>query len=484
MCFLVFVVMCLHTRNGLWYGDFWEHSAVVRELATNILRPRHPQLLLDAPHAFYSPYTVMVALLARAFHSDAVRTLSLMGLVNLGLWFIGLRLFAFSMVTKNRSATAFYTLILTLFWWGSFAWAGFGGFFHFGVLGHILPYPSTFAVALALIAIGLNQLRMETRRRAYFIPIFLFAVIVLISHPITFLFFTVALVSQSCVDRGSVHFQLILIAVLLSLTFLVADYWPYFPVRDFFLFESGKYHFSNRLMYHQVASKIWPALIGVPLVIATVKSNWRRPLVLMLATLLGIYGFGAISDQYAYGRLVSYIVLLLHIVIAEHISLLESKLHEFHRSSWFARLVVPVSVTAIAVILFFKPLKFTLDKALRDHPPTYKHYQFLSEFTGQYEVVLADILTSWMVPTFGGKIVATEHPLAFVPDYDVRRHDVERFFNKESELAERQQIVQKYKATYLLLKKSQGQHLMQGTMPEGRIVFESDSFVLISLGPN
>jgi len=56
--------MYRHTRNQLWVEDFWEHSAVVRELSTHLLHPKHPQLLLDAPHPFYSPYAVMVALLA------------------------------------------------------------------------------------------------------------------------------------------------------------------------------------------------------------------------------------------------------------------------------------------------------------------------------------------------------------------------------------------------------------------------------------
>jgi hypothetical protein len=111
----IFASMCLHTRNGQWVADFWEHSAVVRELATHIIHPKHPQLLSDAPHAFYSPYSVMVALFARMMHWDAVKALSIMGLVNLCLLFFGLKLFVYSIVPMHRSATAFYTVLLTLF---------------------------------------------------------------------------------------------------------------------------------------------------------------------------------------------------------------------------------------------------------------------------------------------------------------------------------------------------------------------------------
>ena len=169
----------------------------------HILHPKHPQLLLDVPHAFYSPYAVIVALLVRTLHLDAVTALSIMGLFNLGLLFLGLRLFVFSIVPKHRSATAFYALLLSLFCWGSRPWF-WSGFFHIGVLGYVLPYPSTFAAALALIALGVNFLRIETKRQIWLVPIFLMVVTVLISHPATFLFLAVGLISQSCAEKGSV----------------------------------------------------------------------------------------------------------------------------------------------------------------------------------------------------------------------------------------------------------------------------------------
>jgi len=49
----ILFLMIGHTINGQWVGDFWEHSAVVRELITHPLSPKHPQLSVDAPHAFF-----------------------------------------------------------------------------------------------------------------------------------------------------------------------------------------------------------------------------------------------------------------------------------------------------------------------------------------------------------------------------------------------------------------------------------------------
>jgi hypothetical protein len=35
-------------------SDFWQHSAVVRELATHPIHPRHPQVLSDQPDPFFN----------------------------------------------------------------------------------------------------------------------------------------------------------------------------------------------------------------------------------------------------------------------------------------------------------------------------------------------------------------------------------------------------------------------------------------------
>jgi hypothetical protein len=57
----VFYLVFAHAQRGQWQADFWEHAAVVRELSTNPADPRHPQLTIEAPHAFSSPYNLAVA---------------------------------------------------------------------------------------------------------------------------------------------------------------------------------------------------------------------------------------------------------------------------------------------------------------------------------------------------------------------------------------------------------------------------------------
>jgi hypothetical protein len=149
--------------------------------------------------------------------------------------------------------------------------------------------------------------------------------------------------------------------------------------------------------------------------------------------------------------------------------------------------MVPASVVALAAPLSLTPLRETLQRAFVHQAPTYQSYLFLPRLTAQYDVVFSDIRSSWIVPTFGGKVVATGNPLPFVPDQDVRRSDVDRFFSREATLVQRQEIIQKYNANYLLLKKGGGraaEGLQQPFLPGARVEFESDGFVLISLKPD
>jgi len=59
----LFVVMILHSLYSYWVGDFWEHSAVVKELSTHPLYPQHPLFIVNKAHHGFSPYLLFVGLL-------------------------------------------------------------------------------------------------------------------------------------------------------------------------------------------------------------------------------------------------------------------------------------------------------------------------------------------------------------------------------------------------------------------------------------
>ena len=67
-------------------------------------------------------------------------------------------------------------------------------------------------------------------------------------------------------------------------------------------------------------------LIGVPAIIWRMRVNWRDPLGLMFVMLVSVYTFGAMFEQWTYGRVLSPIVLILQISLAAAVARVESKL--------------------------------------------------------------------------------------------------------------------------------------------------------------
>jgi hypothetical protein len=116
----------------------------------------------------------------------------------------------------------------------------------------------------------------------------------------------------------------------------------------------------------------------------------------------------------------------------------------------------------------------------------YKDYLFLPNQIAPQAVVFADIETSWFIPSFGAKVVAADHPLAFVKDAEQRREDVIKFFEPQTTVQERTELLQKYQAKYLLLNKqlnpawAQIYSQLSNTAPNS-VVFENEKFALIKL---
>src|SRR5262249_31176636 len=146
---ILFGAMLVQTVNQYWTGDFWEHAAVVRELARHPSAPRHPLFAVDAPHPFFTPSAVVASWLTRGTGVSPITALSILGLVNLICLIVAFYLFASAVLSPNA---AFWGLLFTLVLWGREPWR-YSGFLHLGALGFVLPYPSIFAMWLMLLTL-------------------------------------------------------------------------------------------------------------------------------------------------------------------------------------------------------------------------------------------------------------------------------------------------------------------------------------------
>jgi alpha-1,6-mannosyltransferase len=476
-----------------WPGgvDIWEHAAAARELGAHPLDPGHPLLPVHRPHQFFSPYLMVVGLLGRLAGVSVITALDVASVFNLVLVLVGLRLFVRRVTTAPHAD--FWALLFVLFLWGPGAWF-FSGFLHFDVVFVVLSYPSTFAkgvVFLALLA-HLNYLERDDAR--WLAPFLLASAVVLLTHPVDALFLALAAASFSVTHPGGDNVRhLVTTALTVAASFFVALLWPPLPLFDLlFGREAEAYRASiavaDRDMYAHVLTRLGLALLVVPFA-ARRLWRWRRePLALILAgTLLG-YGYGWVTGEWSYGRLISSAQLVGAIILADERA-------KAGRPGRRGLQLATAAVVLTGVFLLRNGFSALPDRIVAGAPYRWVHsyvdevrisdFDFLAQNHRTYTIVLSDLYTSLEVPAFGSKTVAFARTQAFV-DTSERASDVNTFYGRGATAEFRQAIISKYGVSLLIVPVD---HLtddpaLYGPLLDlGRVVWRNDRFVFVDVRP-
>ncbi len=455
---ILFLKFFTFATNGFWSGDFWEHSAAVKEFIERSSHPQHPLFLLDAPSAFMSPYAFLVAALARTLSLNAIDALSIFSLFNFLLFAFGLKRFCSVVSPVRGEVTAFYTLLFTLFLWGNSPWP-YSGFLHFEIIETVLPYPSSFSIALSLI--GLSLFLKPFTRFITINNLLLFIIVwfVLLSHPLTFIFLLSGLFFLSFSSDLFPFKKLLSISLVIFLAGITALFWPYFSLYDLLVGGSKVYHTSNLVMYLNVWDRIWPNFILLPILFWASRFRILFITFLWLISLCILYVYGTVSSNYSYGRIISYCILIFHIIAACGLSYFESiiiRTHSLIYKSYHVLLISILFILSMSWLPFATTRLLTLVNQIYKNTffvnqNTYKNLVFLNRYISSDQLVLSDINTSWLVPSFGGKVIAALHPQAFVDDFFDRQTDINIFFDSHSTIEQRINIIRKYKPHFLLL---------------------------------
>ena len=476
----LFILLSLHTRNAQWNGDFWEHSAVVRELATHPLSPLHPQLHLDAPHAFFSPYHLIVGLFARWTSLSPIDALGIAGLANLALFIVGLYLFT-ATLTGNR-AVPVHVLLFTLLLWGKSP-LGYSGFFHIGMLSYALPYASTFAMGLAFFGLWAFMRYQDENRKSSLCLVVIALTFVILSHPLTFLFMVTSLAALALGRTGARISHVFIAGIIVLFAFVVAGIWPLYPFYDLVRSGTSAFHEGNTVIYTNVLLRTAPALLGLPFLIRRFLSSRTDPLAIMFAGTAAFYIYGGITQNWSYGRMIAPLFLVLHIALADGLLSLSAALEtsgpqHLRRFAHYAP-----AVFAVLVCIVFSPrIQRVAERSLPGVQPAHAPYMFLEGNVGQYDVMLSDMETSFIVPVLAGKVVSVTHGLAFVPDVEQRTLSVERFFRPDTSAVDRQKVISEYDVSVILFDKEQVSHwktIIDAGLGAFNPVFENSRFLLL-----
>ena len=429
----LFALLARHSWSDAWLGDFWIYLATLEELSANPAEPRHPLFGNSDPFPFLSPYTLGLGVAAQLSGLRTFEVLVLQGLVNVVL-LLG-ALYAFVLTWLRRRAAAFYALLFLLFLWGAEPW-NFSGFFHLRSLALVLPYPSTFATALALAALAAfpRLARWGSRIWAPLAAAVLAALWII--HPLNGLFLCLGLVAWSLEGRRPKGHWLAL-AIALGTSIGLALAWPLYPVAELWLQQAEVVHQGNDVMYNQPIRRVWPALLGAPWLVARWRRSARDPLTLLVVALATLIVCGGLVGRWSYGRLIAHAVLLLQVALADACAALEERLAR-RGGAPLRHLLAPAVALLLIAVSWSSALRPTIEEAGRGDP---YWLDFLGSHVGRYDVVMTDLDTCWYVPSFRGKVVAYPMQLPFVPDHAERLRGVARFFERGVPAAERLEIL-------------------------------------------
>jgi hypothetical protein len=485
-----------------WPGavDIWEHAAAARELGARPFNPRHPLLPVSRPHQFFSPYLMAVGLLARLTGVSVITALNVAKVFNLILLLVGLRLFVRRLSPLPH--VDFYALVFILFLWGPGAWF-FSGFLHFDVVFVVLSYPSTFAKGLVLVALWAHVNYVDRDDARWLLPTLAISTVVLLTHPVDAIFLGTGALSLSLTRSGPRARHVMWTMLTLGASLLLAFCWPPLPLYDLLFGDaSAAYRRSiaaaDQDMYVDVLPRLGLALVVVPFALRRLWS-WRTdPLVLMFFGGLLAYGYGYLTDEWSYGRLISSVQIVGAIILAE----------ERAKAAQTAAAMGPAGLlrlrflqlaTAVIVLsgVYLMRNGFTVlpDRLVADAPYNWVHgyvdevkisdFAFLAKNHETYGIVLSDLYTSLEVPVFGSKVVAFARTQAFV-DTTERGNDVQRFYDRAATPEARRAIIAKYGVSLLIVPVdhlNEDPVLYRPLLDLGRVVSRNHRFVFVDLRP-
>ena len=443
----LFAAVAGYWANGLFVSDFWEHAAVVRELAAHPLHPAHPIFDVSTPHPFFSPYGLALGLLSRLTGLSAVNSLAVASLANVLLLVCSLRLFVRRMLPAP--GTDFYALLCLLALWGFFP-IMMSGFLHLGLAIETASYPSFFALGFTLLVWYWYSLFLAHGSPWLFALAAACASLVLLVHPITGVALLAGLFALT-LDRRATIRSMSLLALLGVLAFGLSFAWPYYSFRQMLLGSSHAFDLANRGVYPGLARSLQMtcfALLGVPALVGRFRAKRRDFLVVLALCLSAAYALGWLTGKFTLGRVASVLLLCFQLAFAAWLA--KHPWPSFataRRSRTFGRTVAAHAVLGLAVLS-------VLPGALPAIPVfqnSYGEFEFLRSAVGQGQTVLADIHSSLKVPVFGGKVVGypPEHAQMFL-DATRRYSDAARFFAPETGGRDRLAILARYRPDYVL----------------------------------
>ncbi len=452
-------------------SDFWEHAAALRALMDAPFSPQNPHLDTADPSPRFIPEFVLLALLARVLGWSAIQALALGGVLHLAVLIAGV--YAFYRLYFRDPRAPLYGLIVALgSWYDGFHYSNV---YQLSILFEVAGYPSTAAIAFSFVAfaIAVRVLRGPPSR-GWLALLGLCVTNVALTHPLTATMTVTGVGALSLLEPGVERRRRWLVLGVVGVACLVIELWPLFSTwqtlrggDDVDLSwvtgggdevpedaEGKKPHLFYRLV--PLARTIGFAAIGAYALLLAGFTGRHRFMLLSAVVMLLPFVVNATVEVPLGHR---FILLAIPFMQMGLVWMLLKATPGYHEGWWRLRgppWVRHLSALGVAAALGTMVV-VNVDRAddithswRGTRRSVIQRCRAVGDAAGPGAVVMSDPLASWSLPACGVKVVALQHPNPLVPDQRVRSALVERFLDPVTSNAEREQILERYRATHVL----------------------------------
>lgn len=430
-----------------WSGDLGIHLATVDRLRYDLTNPGNPLVDAPGPSAYYTPYTVLLALIGMATGRSTIVLFAAAGPVVIALLLYGLRAFV-TALTARRLAPLLALLSLVLLWGPRpRVWSGF---FQLWSLPLTAAYPSTLALALTLVfwAWLIRTLDRPPSGPRY-LGLGLLAAVLALTHPFTFAFAALgaaALVIAriGTLPRATWRWLAAATAGWLALVLV----WPYYPF--FALFGATGLDDIHRALYDRPWLYYGLVLVALPPLWLRARRSPRDPLVLLFLAALVLVVVGGLTGRYALGRMEPAAILAAQLALAVELA---APAAGPVRRGWAA-------LSALALLAGFAVQSpHLLDAVPRAWVPrpvaryasNWPDYSWVTPYIRPGDVVVTDNYSAIRtLPGYGARTIPPAWPDPFLPDQRQRWRDLAHIHARQTDPATRRALLARYHARWIL----------------------------------
>jgi hypothetical protein len=480
-----------------WFTDYWEHASAVRVLSEHVLAPTNPHYASYDSDRQFVPLFVMLGWLMKLTGMAVTTALAIGGVLTTLLFFVGVKMFA-DAYFRHQWAPAVLAAVLLCCWGTPWAWVGF---YSLRAVFHSNFYPAAFVFSLTFITWAL--VIQALRNGAIALPVrcllpFLSA-LMFVSHQLGGLFALGGAVLFLLFEPTRSTKTRIAVFLLLAIGVALTWWWPYFnPIELTWSGAGDKDNVGSSDFYNliHVIVLLGPAWLGIPVLFELFRQRTQLALVAGFVGVFGVYFIGGMLEHPVAHRFLSFSVLYLHLpIVWKLLSRIPDRAAwpgmaqlKSDRPTYIAVALGLVLITLHIGLMSFDFARFAYERASGKSFAYYPYQQVVADAVAVTSrlpddaIMFASPDPAMAITAFKGKVIARPRPQLMIADGAARKKDNARFFSGKTSQSERLELMRKYGARYILIKKNDfSSQIREELRALGEVVPTVGSLILIKV---